>query len=94
VRPRTWALAGGVVLGAGVGRLIAVRRRRRRERELYDARAQVRQAALDWIARHPSHAARRRLQAWLAWETLPALQRRGTIVLDRLTAALGQGDVS
>ena len=91
MRPRGWALASGVVLGVGVGQLVAGRRRRRHERDLYHPRAQVRHAALDWIARHPSRAAVRQLQAWLAWEPMPALQRRGTIVLGRLTAGQGHG---
>jgi hypothetical protein len=94
VRPRTWALASGVVLGLGVGQLVARRLRRRHERNLHHPRAHVRHAALDWFARHPSRAAVRQLQAWLDWEPIPALQRRGTLVLGRLTTAMGHGDAA
>lgn len=94
MRSRTWALAGGVLLGLGVGRVVAGRQRRQRERDLYHPRAHVRQAALDWLARHPTGAALGRLRAWLPWEPIPALQRRGTLIVSRMAGAMGQGDAA
>ena len=94
MRPRTWALLGGILLGVGVGRLVSGRQRRLRERDLYHPRASERQAALNWLARHPSGAVLAQLRAWLPWEPIPALQRRGTLILSRMAHAMGQGDAA
>jgi hypothetical protein len=94
VRTRTWALLAGILLGTGVGRLVSGRQRRRRERDLYHPRATERQAALTWLARHPSGAALAQLRAWLPWEPIPALQRRGTLILSRMAHAMGQDDAA
>lgn len=94
MRPSTWALASGVLLGVGVGRLVAGRQRRRHGRALYDPRPQVRLTALGWLSGHPSAASLTALRDWLDWEPLPALQRRGTVVLGRMAAAMGQGDAA
>lgn len=89
---RNWALAGGVLFGLGLGRLVAHRRQRRHVRDLYLPRAGQRHAALDWIARHPSAAALAAVQDWLAWEPIPALQRSGARVLSHMAARMGQED--
>jgi len=94
VRRRTWALAGGLLLGLVAGRTVRSRQRRRFERELYHATPQVRQAALTWMAQHPGAATLATLRAWLAWEPIPSLQRRGTVILGRMAAAMGQGDAA
>jgi hypothetical protein len=94
VRARTWALIAGAVLGLGVGRQLAVRRRRSHARELFHSRPPVRYRALSWIARHPSRRALDLLQRYVDWEPIPMLQRRGVVVLGRMSALMGRGDAA
>lgn len=94
MRARTWALVSGTVLGLGVGRHLAVRRRRSHARELFHSRPPVRYRALSWLARHPSRTALDLLERYVAWEPIPMLQRRGIMVLDRMGALMGRGDAA
>jgi hypothetical protein len=71
---------------------MAVGRRRRHERDLYHPRAEVRHAALHWLSRHPTQAVLALLSDWLAWEPLPVLQRRGTLVVSGMAKAMGHGE--
>lgn len=94
MRARTWALLGGALVGLAVAREVSRRRQRSHGAELFHARPPMRHQALTWIARHPSQAALRRLQDYVQWEPIPMLQRRGTMILNRMTQVLGEGDAA
>lgn len=94
MRLRTWALLGGVLVGLGVGRHLAGRRRRHHVRDLFHPRPPVRHGALSWISRHPSRPALDLLRRYVEWEPIPMLQRRGVMVLERAAVLLGQGDAA
>ena len=89
MRMRTWALLGGVLVGVAVAREVSRRRQRSHGADLFHARPPMRHQALSWLARHPSRAALERLREYVAWEPIPMLQRRGTMILGRMTQLLG-----
>lgn len=94
MRPRIWALVGGAALGLGIGRHLARRSRRSHGRDLFHPRPPVRYRAVSWLTRHPSRTALALLRRYVAWEPIPMLQRRGTMVLERMSVAMGQGDAA
>lgn len=94
MRARTWALLGGAIVGVAVAREVTRRRVRSHGADLFHARPPMRHQALSWLSRHPSRAAVARLQDYVAWEPIPTLQRRGTMILERMTLVLGEGDAS
>ncbi len=91
---RTWALVGGTLIGLAVARRLSRHRSSRHGADLFHARPPMRHQALTWLARHPSRAAIARLQEYSAWEPIPTLQRRGIMILERMTQVLGQEEVA
>jgi hypothetical protein len=94
MRTRTWALLGGALVGVAVAREVSRRRTRSHGADLFHARPPMRHQALSWLSRHPSRAAIARLQDYVAWEPIPMLQRRGTMILERMTLVLRPGDAT
>ena len=94
MRLRTWAFLGGALIGVAVAREVGRRRQRSHGADLFHARPPMRHQALSWLARHPSRAALARLRDYVAWEPIPMLQRRGTMILERMAHALRQGDAA
>lgn len=54
----------------------------------------MRHQALSWLSRHPSRAALTKLREYVDWEPIPMLQRRGTMILQRMADVLGEGDAA
>jgi hypothetical protein len=94
MRARHWALLGGALVGVVVAREVSRRRERSHEVDLFHGRPPVRHMALSWLDRHPSLSGLARLREYVGWEPIPALQRRGTAILERMTLTLGQGDAA
>lgn len=94
MRARTWALLAGAVVGLAVAREVNRRRYRTHGHDLFHARPPMRHQALSWLSRHPSRAALTKLREYVDLEPIPMLQRRGTMILQRMADVLGEGDAA
>jgi hypothetical protein len=88
MRSRGWLFAGGVVVGATAGWILAQRRLVTHQRDLFSPRPLRRLAALGFLAGQTGVETIRLLRDYLAWERQPVLRRRAQAILRGLEATL------
>jgi hypothetical protein len=88
MRSRGWLFAGGVVLGAATGWLLAQQRFTYHRRDLFSPRPLRRLAALGFLAGQKEVETVRLLRDYLSWERQPMLRRRAEAIVRRMEATL------
>jgi hypothetical protein len=88
MRSRGMLFAGGAVLGAAAGWVLAQRRLTFHRRDLFSARPMRRLAALGYLAGQTGVETAWLLRDYLAWERQPMLRRRAELLLKRLESTL------
>jgi hypothetical protein len=88
MRSRGLLFAGGAVVGAAAGWVLAQRRLTFHRRDLFSARPMRRLAALGYLAGQSGVETARLLRDYLAWERQPMLRRRAELLLKRLESTL------
>ena len=88
MRSRAWPFAGGLVMGALAGWMLAQRRLSIHQRDLFSHRPLRRLAALGFLAGQTSVETIRLLRDYLAWERQPVLRRRAEAILRGVEATL------
>jgi len=88
MRSRAWPLAGGLVMGALAGWMLAQRRLSIHQRDLFSPRPLRRLAALGFLAGQSGVETIRLLRDYLAWEQQPVLRRRAEAILRGVEATL------
>jgi hypothetical protein len=88
MRSRAWPFAGGLVMGALAGWMLAQRRFSIHQRDLFSPRPLRRLAALGFLAGQTSVETIRLLRDYLAWERQPVLRRRAEAILRGVEATL------
>jgi hypothetical protein len=89
MRSRGLLFAGGAMVGAAAGWVLAQRRLTFHRRDLFSPRPMRRLAALGYLAGQGGVETARLLRDYLAWERRQVLRRRGEAILRRLEATLG-----
>lgn len=89
MRSRGVLFAGGAMVGAAAGWVLAQRRLTFHRRDLFSPRPMRRLAALGYLAGQGGVETARLLRDYLAWERRQVLRRRGEAILRRLEATLG-----
>ena len=89
MRSRGVLFAGGAMVGAAAGWVLAQRRLTFHRRDLFSPRPMRRMAALGYLAGQGGVETARLLRDYLAWERRQVLRRRGEAILRRLEATLG-----
>ncbi|HEX2220232.1 MAG TPA: hypothetical protein VHG35_15620 [Gemmatimonadales bacterium] len=89
MRSRGVLFAGGAMVGAAAGWVLAQRRLTFHRRDLFSPRPMRRLAALGYLAGQSGVETARLLRDYLAWERRQVLRRRGEAILRRLEATLG-----
>lgn len=89
MRSRGAVFAGGAVMGAVAGWMLAQRRLERHRRDLFSGRPLRRLAALGFLAGQDGVETVRLLRDYLAWERHPMLRRRAEAIVRRMEATLG-----
>ena len=88
MRSRGLLFAGGAVMGAAAGWVLAQRRLTFHRRDLFSPRPMRRLAALGYLAGQTGVETARLLRDYLAWERRPMLRRRAELILRRLETTL------
>lgn len=88
MRSRAWPFAGGLLMGALAGWMLAQRRFSIHQRDLFSPRPLRRLAALGFLAGQTSVETIRLLRDYLAWERQPVLRRRAEAILRGVEATL------
>ncbi len=88
MRSRGLLFAGGAVIGAAAGWVLAQRRLTFHRRDLFSPRPMRRLAALGYLAGQTGVETARLLRDYLAWERRPMLRRRAELILKRLETTL------
>jgi hypothetical protein len=88
MRSRGWIFAGGMLVGATTGWLLAQRRLTYHRRDLFSPRPLRRLAALGFLAGQNGVETVRLLRDYLAWERQPMLRRRAEAIVRRMEATL------
>jgi hypothetical protein len=88
MRSRSWLFAGGAVMGAAAGWLLAQQRFTYHRRDLFSPRPLRRLAALGFLAGQNEVETVRLLRDYLAWERQPMLRRRAEAIVRRMEATL------
>jgi hypothetical protein len=88
MRSRGWVFAGGMLVGAAGGWLLAQRRLTYHRRDLFSPRPLRRLAALGFLAGQHEVETVRLLRDYLAWERQPMLRRRAEAIVRRMEATL------
>jgi hypothetical protein len=88
MRSRGLLLAGGAMLGATAGWVLAQRRLTFHRRDLFSPRPMRRLAALGYLAGQGGVETARLLRDYLAWERQIMLRRRAEAILKRLKSTL------
>ncbi|MGH3991344.1 MAG: hypothetical protein ACRDSN_02640, partial [Pseudonocardiaceae bacterium] len=88
MRSRGWLFAGGLVVGAVAGWVLAQRRLTFHQRDLFSPRPLRRLAALGFLAGESGVDTVRLLRDYLAWERQPILRRRAEAIVRRMEATL------
>lgn len=87
-RFRWWPFAGGLLVGAVGGWILAQRRFANHRRDLFSPRPLRRLAALGFLAGQGGVETVRLLRDYLAWERQPMLRRRAEALVRRLETTL------
>jgi hypothetical protein len=88
MRSRGLVFAGGAVLGAAAGWVLAQRRLSFHRRDLFNPRPMRRLAALGYLAGQGGVETAHLLRDYLAWERQTVLRRRAEAILKRLESTL------
>jgi hypothetical protein len=88
MRSRSLLFAGGAVVGAATGWVLAQRRLTFHRRDLFSPRPMRRLAALGYLAGQGDVETVRLLRDYMAWERQPVLRRRAETILRRLESNL------
>ena len=88
MRSRGLLFAGGAVVGAAAGWVLAQRRLTFHRRDLFNPRPMRRLAALGFLAGQEGVETVRLLRDYLSWERQQVLRRRAETILRRLEANL------
>lgn len=88
MRSRGLLFAGGAVVGAAAGWVLAQRRLTFHRRDLFSPRPMRRLAALGYLAGQGDVDTVRLLRDYMAWERQPVLRRRAEAILRRLESNL------
>jgi hypothetical protein len=88
MRSRGLLFAGGAMLGATAGWVLAQRRLTFHRRDLFSPRPMRRLAALGYLAGQGGVETARLLRDYLAWERQIILRRRAEAILKRLESTL------
>jgi hypothetical protein len=88
MRSRGLLFAGGAVVGAAAGWVLAQRRLTFHRRDLFSPRPMRRLAALGYLAGQGDVDTVRLLRDYLSWERQPVLRRRAEMILRRLESNL------
>jgi hypothetical protein len=88
MRSRGLLFAGGAVVGAAAGWVLAQRRLTFHRRDLFSPRPMRRLAALGYLAGQGDVETVRLLRDYVSWERQPVLRRRAEAILRRLESNL------
>jgi hypothetical protein len=88
MRSRGLLFAGGAVVGAAAGWVLAQRRLTFHRRDLFSPRPMRRLAALGYLAGQSDVETVRLLRDYLCWERQQVLRRRAETILRRLESTL------
>jgi hypothetical protein len=88
MRSRGLLFAGGAVVGAAAGWVLAQRRLTFHRRDLFSPRPMRRLAALGYLAGQSDVETVRLLRDYLSWERQQVLRRRAETILRRLESTL------
>ena len=88
MRSRGVLFAGGALVGAAAGWVLAQRRLTFHRRDLFSPRPMRRLAALGYLAGQSGVETVRLLRDYLSWERQQVLRRRAEIILRRLESTL------
>ena len=88
MRSRALLFAGGLVVGAAGGWMLAQRRLATHQRDLFSPRPLRRLAALGHLAGQTGVDTIRLLRDYLGWERQPVLRRRAKAILRGLESSL------
>ena len=88
MRSRGLLFAGGAMVGAAAGWVLAQRRLTFHRRDLFSPRPMRRLAALGYLAGQGDVDTVRLLRDYLSWERQPVLRRRAEMILRRLESNL------
>ena len=88
MRSRGLLVAGGAVVGAAAGWVLAQRRLTFHRRDLFSPRPMRRLAALGYLAGQGGVETVRLLRDYVSWERQPVLRRRAETILRRLESNL------
>jgi hypothetical protein len=88
MRSRGLLFAGGAVVGAAAGWVLAQRRLTFHRRDLFSPRPMRRLAALGYLAGQGDVETVRLLRDYMSWERQPVLRRRAEAILRRLESNL------
>ena len=88
MRSRGLLFAGGAVVGATAGWVLAQRRLAFHRRDLFSPRPMRRLAALGYLAGQGDVETVRLLRDYMSWERQPVLRRRAEAILRRLESNL------
>jgi hypothetical protein len=88
MRSRGFLFAGGAMVGAAAGWVLAQRRLTFHRRDLFSPRPMRRLAALGYLAGQGGVETVRLLRDYVSWERQPVLRRRAETILRRLESNL------
>ena len=88
MRSRGLLFAGGAMVGAAAGWVLAQRRLTFHRRDLFSPRPMQRLAALGYLAGQGGVETVRLLRDYVSWERQPVLRRRAETILRRLESNL------